>query len=83
MRHQVMDAVLHSGKEVCKISNRTLDGLCPFWYAPCKWKAERGNVLFIKKTRVVNGKFHKSNILYLCNKKCEDKKECDRNQSVL
>lgn len=47
MRHQETDAVLHSGKEVCKISNRTLDGLCPFWYAPCKWKAERGNVLFI------------------------------------
>lgn len=47
MRRQGTDAVLHNRQEACKISNRTLDGLCPFWYAPDKWKAERGNVPFI------------------------------------
>lgn len=47
MRRQETDAALHSGQEACKISNRTLDGLCPFWYAPDKWKSERGNVPFI------------------------------------
>ncbi len=83
MWRQGTDAVLHNRQEACKISNRTLDGLYSFWYAPDILNAERGNVPFIKKIRGVKGKFHKSNILYLCNKKCEDKKACDRNQSVL
>lgn len=47
MRRQGTDAVLHNRQEACKISNRTLDGLYSFWYAPDKWKSERGNVPFI------------------------------------
>lgn len=49
MRRQGTDAALHNRQEACKISNRTLDGLCPFWYAPDISNAERGNVPFIKK----------------------------------
>lgn len=48
MRHQETDAALHSA---CKISNRTLDSLCPFWYASDKWsrKGECSIYLKIKK----------------------------------
>lgn len=42
MRRQGTDAVLHNRQEACKISNRTLDGLYSFWYAPDILNAERG-----------------------------------------